>query len=243
MQKTEVRYLFNSGFAVKTGGRIFIFDYYNPRVIGKAGSLDAGVVSAEALTGCEVTVFGSHAHRDHYTPDILKWERKNPDIQYVLSYDIAAPKKPAYLTTAYPNEVYELDDIKIRTLKSTDAGVAFIVETPALKLYHAGDNNWWHWAGEPDGENEAMGAAYRNEIDKLRGEAFDIAFVPVDPRLGAEYLWGLDYFMCQTHTNIVFPMHFGHKYSIFDRLEENTATKKYRSRIMRITRRGEMFAL
>jgi L-ascorbate metabolism protein UlaG (beta-lactamase superfamily) len=88
------------------------------------------------------------------------------------------------------------------------------VSRPELKLYHAGDLNWWHWAGEPDNENEAMAAAYKAEIDKLRGETFDIAFVPVDPRLGKEYLWGLDYFMRRAAARAVFPMHLGNHYEI-----------------------------
>ena len=243
MQKTEVRYLFNSGFAVKANGRICIFDYYNPGLGVIKGGLDEGVISGQALIGYDVTVFASHAHRDHFTPGVIKWQRDNPDIQYVLSYDIKPSIKPAHLTVACPDQTYTHNGMKIRTLKSTDEGVAFVVETPELKIYHAGDLNWWHWAGEPETENEAMGAAYKSEIDKLRGEEFDIAFVPVDPRLGREYLWGLDYFMRQTDTKTVFPMHFGNRYSVIDRLNNDAAAKEYRGRVMRITRRGEIFEL
>ena len=39
-------------------------------------------------------------------------------------------------------------------------------------------------------------------------EKIDIAFVPVDPRLGEQYCWGLDCFMKRTETKVVFPMHF-----------------------------------
>jgi L-ascorbate metabolism protein UlaG (beta-lactamase superfamily) len=244
MGKAEVRYLFNSGFAVKTGKRFFIFDYYNPRPPGKSGGLNEGVVTPKELVGLDVTVFASHAHMDHFSPSILKWEKELPGIRYVLSDDIRLPSRPANLTTVRPDGTYELDGgIKLRTLKSTDEGVAFVVITPELKLYHAGDLNWWHWAGEPDDENEAMASAYRAEIDKLRGETFDIAFVPVDPRLRGEYLWGLDYFMRQTDARAVFPMHFGNHYKIFDRLMSDSVAKEYRGRVARITRRGETFEI
>ncbi len=40
---------------------------------------------------------------------------------------------------------------EIRTLRSTDEGVAFVVHYAGKTIYHAGDLNWWHWKkGEPD---------------------------------------------------------------------------------------------
>ena len=35
-----------------------------------------------------VTVFVSHAHRDHFNPMILRWRVRRPDIQYIFSDDI-----------------------------------------------------------------------------------------------------------------------------------------------------------
>mgnify|MGYP000382206809 FL=1 len=54
----------------------------------------------------------------------------------------------------------ELGKVRIQTLKSTDAGVAFLVECEGRTIYHAGDLNWWHWEGEPDAYNEHMKMAY-----------------------------------------------------------------------------------
>jgi L-ascorbate metabolism protein UlaG (beta-lactamase superfamily) len=175
---------------------------------------------------------------DHYNPEVLKWAKEVPGIRYVLSYDIDAGKAENVIK-AYPDMTLDAGGMTIRTLKSTDEGVAFIVEAEGLKIYHAGDLNWWHWEGEPDDENEAMGKAYRQEIDKLRGETFDLAFVPVDPRLENQYLWGLDYFMKTADAKVIFPMHFFNSHSIFDRLLSDPMTKDYRDRLIRIARRGE----
>jgi L-ascorbate metabolism protein UlaG (beta-lactamase superfamily) len=236
----EVWYLFNSGFAIKTGGRMLLFDYYNFSPFKKYKGMDGGVVDPEELRGLDVTVFASHAHMDHFVPSILKWGRELKNLRYVLSYDIDSGQTPN-VTTAYPNAEYRSDSIMIRTLKSTDEGVAFIAELDGLKIYHAGDLNWWHWAGEPDGDNRAMAEAYKAEIDKLKGETFDIAFVPVDPRLENEYLWGLDYFMKACDAKVIFPMHFRNAYSIFGRMMKDPATERYRDRVVSITRRGERF--
>jgi L-ascorbate metabolism protein UlaG (beta-lactamase superfamily) len=236
----EVRYLFNSGFTVITGGRFLIFDYCNFFPFSKLRGPEGGAVDVRELRDYKVTVFASHAHMDHYTPAVLKWARDVPDIHYVLSYDIDPGEAPN-VTRAYPDKTFEAGGLKIRTLRSTDEGVAFAVDAGGLKIYHAGDLNWWHWAGEPDEENNAMGGAYKREIDKLKGEVFDLAFVPVDPRLENEYLWGLGYFMSRAGARVIFPMHFRNAYSVFDRLEKDPAAEGFKDRIMRISRRGQRF--
>jgi L-ascorbate metabolism protein UlaG (beta-lactamase superfamily) len=240
MAKATVHYLFNSGFAVRTEARFLLFDYWNTAPLRGHAGLAGGVVTPADLCGLDVTVFASHAHMDHFNPAVLKWQRELPGIRYVLSDDIDAGSAKN-VTRARPDETYNVGGIRVRTLKSTDEGVAFIVEAEGLKIYHAGDLNWWHWEGEPDDENAAMGAAYKAEIDKLRGQVFDLAFVPVDPRLEAQYLWGLDYFMKTADARVIFPMHFMNKYSVFDRLLSDPASTGYRDRIVRISRRGERF--
>jgi L-ascorbate metabolism protein UlaG (beta-lactamase superfamily) len=243
MKSAEVWYLDNSGFAVKTLNHFFIFDYCNDMPFENRPGLDGGVIDTGELKELDVVVLASHAHGDHYQAAVLKWGRELPRVRYILSHDI----KPAYNTdqpvAAFPNETYELGDVKVRTLKSTDEGVAFIVEADGLKLYHAGDLNWWHWEGEPDEENEAMGRDYKAQLDLIKGEHFDIAFVPVDPRLDNEYLWGLDYFMRSADATAVFPMHFREDVSIFDRIGEDPMAEEYRGRIKRISRRGERFLI
>ncbi len=240
----EVRYLFNSGFTVKTAARLLVFDY-SPVERRKKPDADAGgLLTASELAPYDVTVFVSHRHGDHYTPEIFTWAHDVSRIQYVLSSDVRMPPTPPEKRiVAEPDKMYEAPGMTIRTLRSTDEGVAFIVETDGLKIYHAGDLNWWHWAGEPDDENAAMAAAYKQQIDKLRDEVFDLAFVPVDLRLRREYLWGLDYFMSVADARVVVPMHFQNRHTVFDKLMKDPKTEKYRGRIVKISHRGEVFEL
>ncbi len=76
-----------------------------------------------------------------------------------------------------PNEERNLDGCKIRTLRSTDEGVAFLVEYDGRILYHAGDLNWWHWEEESKAYNTMMRRNYQHEINKLHGVRIDVAFV------------------------------------------------------------------
>ena len=68
-----------------------------------------------------------------------------PDIKNSLSNNTVFVK---------PNQSIIVDNLKIKTLKSTDLGVAFIVKSENKLFYHAGDLNYWHWEGElTDEEN------------------------------------------------------------------------------------------
>lgn len=237
----EIWYLEHSGFAVKTSEHFLIFDYYDDTPAGVDRSLATGVINPDELQNENVFVFSSHHHSDHFKSKILNWSKQIPQIHYILSYDIRAAKTEKNCTAAFPGKEYQCGDVKIRTLESTDEGVAFIVEVDGITIYHAGDLNWWHWEGEPDTKNENMAKAYKMQIDTLKDLQIDIAFVPVDPRLEKQYLLGLDYFIRATRTNIVFPMHFWKDYSIFDRINKDPAASDYANKINRITHRGESF--
>lgn len=84
--------------------------------------------------------------------------------------------------------------MKIETLRSTDAGVAFYVETRGATFFHAGDLNDWTWEGAGDLINGRMRREYRTQIKKLAGKPINLAFVPMDPRQGADQELGMDYF-------------------------------------------------
>ena len=59
--------------------------------------------------------------------------------------------------------------VKVRTFKSTDEGVAFMVECEGKRIYHAGDLNNWVWRGEPEADNARMSDRYHRELDEMAG--------------------------------------------------------------------------
>ena len=142
-----------------------------------------------------------------------------------------------------PRQELTLDGLSVRTLRSTDAGVAFLVETEGKTIYHAGDLNWWHWEEESRVYNEMMKRNYRYEIGKIEGQAIDVAFVPLDPRQEEQYYWGMDYFMKHTDTKVVFPMHMWGHYEVWERLMENPEASSYRDKVMRITKAPQEFEI
>lgn len=191
----RITYIHHSCFLVETGSRYYLFDWF-------CGELP------ELNPEKPVLVLASHDHGDHYDPAVFdRLPRKGT--QAVLAMDIPRSRYPADVPVirAEPDRCYTLEDgTVIRTLRSTDEGVAYRIEDPEGTLYHAGDLNDWYWEGEPDADNQAMTEAYREQVRKIG--SVDVAFVVLDPRQGAHYADGMRYFLEQVPCEYVFPMHY-----------------------------------
>jgi len=229
----KIWYLYHSGFAVETAAHFLIFDYW--RTTPKGKGLEQGVIDTAALRDKDVLVFASHRHGDHFIRDILHWPGEIPRLRIILSDDIAATDRA---TMIGPGQTLTQPDFTVQTLKSTDEGVAFIVDIDGLRIYHAGDLHWWHWEGEPDDFNAKMGARYKEQLALLAGRPVDLAFVTLDPRLEEQYAWGFDYLMRTADVRRAVPMHFGDKTSLVARLLQDPVSADYRDRIIGLTERG-----
>lgn len=225
----RITYLSHSGFLIELENAYFLFDFYK-------GELPE--IKVDKL----FFVFVSHAHYDHFGKDIFKLRERLPEIHYILSDDVEVEAGDDILFIG-PNEEREVAGCRIRTLRSTDEGVAFLVQYKERTFYHAGDLNWWHWESESRAYNTRMRRNYQYEINKLQGAGIDVAFLPVDPRLGEQYNWGLDCFMKRIGADAVFPMHFWDNYGIFGRLMLEEDTKAYADKIHQITKEGQVFEL
>lgn len=233
--KMKIWYLYHSGFAVETKNHLLIFDYWRDTPNG--GGLKDGVIHPEEIKNFDVVAFSSHNHGDHYNKKILRWGDVIERFRLVLSDDILK-NKDALMVKA--NRSYEQPDFTLRTLLSNDEGVAFLLDIDGVRIYHAGDLNWWHWQGEPDDWNDEMAAIYKEQIALLGGNPIDLAFVPVDPRLGEQYAWGIDYIMKTADIKYVVPMHFGDDTSVVKRLFDDPISTGYRGSIVALTVRGQM---
>lgn len=230
-QKVQVTYLAHSGFAVEIGEKVLIFDYYEG---------DLSFISTKK----QVYFFASHAHYDHFKRRIFQWADKCEHVRYILSDDIQAKGPKGQTLKVQARQKLKLDDLKIQTLRSTDQGVAFLVETEGIRLYHAGDLNWWHWEEEGEVYNERMRRNYQHEIRKvLEGRRIDIAFLPLDPRQQEQYSLGLDYYMRHTQTRYVFPMHMWEKHETCERFLKDPVSEDYREKVQRVTGPQQKFEL
>lgn len=230
----EITYIGHSGFLAETEHVLLLFDYYQ-------GELP--VLSEDKA----LYVFASHRHRDHFNPEVFGLTRQHPQVSYIFSRDIWHSRVPeevqANLVSLKPRQEWQDERIRVFTLKSTDEGVAFLVEADGMTVYHAGDLNDWRWEEEPEGWNRQMQENYRKNLEPLRGQKIDAAFVPLDPRQEKDYCLGMDYFLETACAEKVFPMHCWEDYGIIDRWFAEHPDSPLRERVVKISRRGEVFSL
>lgn len=214
MQHIEIKYLFHSGFCVKIENRLLLFDYFQEKK--PQSKSDYLFPAMEYLPDIKtIYVFASHDHFDHFNSAIFQWKATIPNIQYTVSSDCKGIATDNDITIMHPYEDVTLHDIKISTFGSTDEGVSFLVDVAGIKIFHAGDLNWWHWMNESTIEEiDQAEKSFKSEIDKLPSNQIDLAFFPVDPRQGKLYYLGGEYFAEKVRPKLFIPMHFGDQYDV-----------------------------
>ena len=129
----------------------------------------------------------------------------------------------------------------MEALRSTDAGVAYLVTAEGQTIYHAGDLHWWHWEGEPKTDNANMAVNFRHFTEPLRGRRIDLAMVPLDGRLKAAEDWGLCYLLELADLRTVLPMHQWENCSPTERFLQKHP--EWAGRILPVTQEGQSWEL
>ena len=222
----KIDYLGHSGFLMETDSAILLFDYY----IGDLSLLD-GKPDDKPLF-----VFVSHAHGDHFNPKIFSLASGGRSVKYILSFDIrgnAAVKKHADILYADADNAYEIEGLgTVRTLFSTDEGVAFLVSMPGETVFHAGDLNWWDWPGEEPEWLAEQKTVFQREIGKLAGTHIDAACVVLDDRLEENFAEGMSWFLTVCDPEYVLPMHFHKGHNVVERFRANRRADISETRIL-----------
>ncbi len=222
----EITYINHSGFLMEWETCYWLFDYYK----GTIPKMDPKK---------KLFVFASHSHGDHFNPQIFSLSQQFSNIEYILSSDIKPSKHFALknsntntieenieekIVSVKANMEYEFWDqnkepIILKTLKSTDCGVAFLLNYQGKTIYHAGDLNLWVWKEESKQYNNNMTANFNKEMLQLENLAIDIAFAPLDPRQEEWYYMGLERLLRTAQIKYVFPMHFWEKPSVIEQFK------------------------
>lgn len=216
----RITFLGYSSFLVDTGGHLLLFDYAPRRLRRESDPL-----LRRLLAGRHCTVFVSHAHPDHFDPAIYDL----PDCSYVVSEDTPAQRGAQI---AAPDTMFVFDGLSIRTFRSTDLGVAYLLRADGKILYHAGDLNWWHWDEASEEENAAMKQAFLAQAEKLVRAPIDLAFLTADPRQKDAWLWGFDHLLREGRIAHAVPMHFWNIKSTPQRVHDAACCAPYRERIV-----------
>lgn len=205
-----LKYIYHSSFLLEMEDCSMIFDYYKGDI-------------PEIRKDKKLYVFSTHAHRDHYNEKIFNLFAGYKDVEFILSDDIEV-ENPEFKSKAKfisKNTNYTIDNLKIETFESTDEGIAVMIEVNKKTIYHSGDLNWWTWVGfESDEEYQLMTDRFKKEIDKFKNKNIDLAMLVLDSRQGERFDWGMKYFLENTNTKYVSPMHCWDKFEVIEKFKE-----------------------
>lgn len=205
MKPVDLYFLHHSGFMLELETMILVFDYYLDPLKRLEDRLEK--------TDKPVYFFVSHVHGDHFNRAIRKFEKRASG--YFLHRD-------CHLALADESLLHEMDvgetvnegPLFVHMYGSTDAGGSYMVEAEGLTIFHAGDLNWWHWAGEGDSENREARDWFFRELSCIKEKEVDIAMLPVDARQQAAREWGVKAYLSHFSAGLLIPMHaFGQRWA------------------------------
>ena len=234
----RVTFLAHSGFLVELGETVLLFDWWK-------GVLPPLPPDKPLL------VFASHRHEDHFKPEIFALDDGSRPVRFLLGGDIRLTERNRSkwglgektaehcLSLAGKETAEPLPGLMVETLPSTDEGVAFLVSAGGQTVYHAGDLHWWHWEGEDKAWNRNMEVNFKRYLEPLRDRRLDLAMVPLDPRLGDAFDWGLDYFLELARPGRVLPMHQWGDFALTERFCRKHPEKA--GLVIPVSREGEIF--
>ena len=239
----KVTYIGHSGFLVETGAVNILFDY-------SEGDLP------QVNTEVPFLVLVSHAHKDHYNPAVFALAKQYQNIRFILSKDVrileevkreydlsetflenqvifvpAGLKRIILLDSEDENSGY----VTLETIKSTDQGVAFVLDVAGKRIYHAGDLNCWVWEDDTKQQYNNMSALFKRAIEKLGEREIFLAFAPLDPRQGRFYKTGMEYLLNAAPITYAVPMHVWEQYDVIDRYERERITKSLPTKVLKFS--------
>lgn len=215
----KIVYLGHSGFFIETDRTMFLFDYY----FGDLSFLE------EKSGEKPLFVFSSHGHGDHFNPEIFSIVKTHQKTIYLLSFDIKgklATQENRDIQYLDADKTYEIEELgTVKTLISTDEGIAFLIKTTNGTLFYAGDLHWWDWPGEDPEWLAEQEIVFKREIGKLTDMTIDVAFAVLDGRLDENYAKGMTHILSELHPRYVLPMHFWEDRGVVERFKELSETK------------------
>ena len=236
-QLLDITYYHHSGFSAALDDTLLIFDYWT----GEHGELPFPKrITPEKLKDFkEIVVFVSHEHPDHMDPEVFEWRKELP-VTYSGSHDMPVGTRGKRMA---PGDSYTVsENVKVRAFESTDLGVSFLVDLKGIKLFHAGDLNFWHWREESTlKEIEEADQDFQQAIIPLKDEPIDVAFFPVDPRQGRLFDAGANTFILSVKPRLLIPMHFWGRAEIAVEFARRARCRE--TEVLAMTRYGEQIRL
>ena len=236
-KKMTVTYYHHSGFSVASDDVLLVFDYW--RGMGEKFPEALGITPEILARYQEVYVFITHEHEDHYDGVVYTWDQYAP-VTYVIADCL--PEKARGHRMTKGSELTLSSRVQVKAYGSTDAGVSYLVTLDGMRFFHAGDLNFWHWREVSNARQiQEADEDFKGEVKDLQGVDMDVAFFPVDPRMGMLFDAGANYFMLTVKPRLLLPMHFWGRSDVILEFARRSRTRE--TEIVALTSPGQAINL
>lgn len=232
-----VWYLGHSGWAVKTKNHLLIFDYSPMGSLPSELSVSNGHISPIEIKDQNVFVFVSHAHGDHYDPEILKWEKSVERITYIFGWQPGNNKSPN-LHIAEPQKKMFIGGLEILTIYHEFDGIpeaAYFINVDGLTIFHSGDHG---------STGEVLNPLFKKNIDFLakNSDGIDLAFIcQFGSKVGGDVNKGDLYTLEKLRPKATFPMHQGARERFYKKFAQEATDKGAQTKFYCAEKRGDRF--
>lgn len=244
----KIYYIYHSCFLLESENAFLLFDYFKSKKDAHSDFNFKNLISTIISNKKPLYIFISHGHHDHYNINIFDLFKKKNETYYILSDDIKLYRTFGNTYTIKENEKLNINNVDINAFGSTDEGVSFLItllDENNLKVFHAGDLNWWKWPDDTVEEENSMESSFKNiiaNIEKYKG-LIHIAFFPVDKRLEENYIYGGKYFIEKIQPEIFIPMHFWDDFQTTKDFKNLILSYDVETKIIEITHSNEILSI
>ncbi len=248
-------YLGQSGFIIETADATLIFDWgYVQDASGKMVANEAKL--PEIRSDKPLYVFVSHVHSDHFRPDNFDLLERYPVSEMYLGYDHSISgvnQQIERLSETIKNKISFFNgeqklivndygnNMTISTLRSTDLGVAYLVNIDGIKLFHAGDlflmqtmKKELFYSVPPELFLREWGRTFKSYEDyldycknefieftePLKGMDIDYGMLPLDPRFDGIGLGTVERYFDIADFKLWSPMHLWGNYDFIEQFAQ-----------------------
>lgn len=235
--EASVWYLGHSGWAVKTKNHLLIFDYSPMGSKSTELSISNGYVIPSEIKDQNVFVFVSHAHADHYDPEILDWENSIENITYIFGWKLREHLK-SKIYIVEPRENKRVGGLEILSIYHEFDGIpesAFLLKVDGLVIFHSGDHG---------STGEVLNPVFKDNIDFLAKNAngIDIAFISqFGSKKGDAVNRGDLYTIEKLKPRVTFPMHRGGGERLYKKFAQEATENGAKTKFYCAEKRGDRY--
>ncbi len=235
----EAVYIAHSCFLIVTGEYSLLFDYPSYNFLGEL-SYKADEIVRRYSINRKLFILFSHSHYDHFNPEIIGKDLGSIETYTIVSVDTGYRSQNNILVVE-PRKTYRFKDLVIKTYRSTDQGVAYLVNIGDKSVFHSGDYAKWLWPTLPEEIRFEVEKVFWEELTIIMREKIHVAFIVAEPELPG---WGgAEDFILHIRPRYAIPIHLWGNSLLSEKFKEELQGKYPETIILSYRRMGEVLKL